>query len=84
MRKNYEDPAYDHSSGKWLSEEESKELDQLLQEGFGNWTAKEYRDFLQGCSDFGPANYKEIAAAIETKTEEEVRAYAAMFWEHGE
>ena len=84
MQKNYDDPAYDHSSRKWLSEEEEKELEYLLQEGFGNWTVKEYRDFLQGCSDFGSANYKEIAAAIGTKTEEEVHKYASMFWVHGE
>ena len=84
MQKNHDDPAYDHSSGKWLSEEEENELAQLLQEGFGNWTLKEYRDFLQGCGDFGPANHKEIAAAIGTKTEEEVHEYAAVFWAHGE
>ena len=84
MQKNYDDPAYDHSCGKWLSEEEEKELEQLLEEGYGNWTTKEYYSFLQGCSDFGPANHKEIAASIGTKTEEEVREYAATFWANGE
>lgn len=82
-QKNYADPTYDHTSKKWLSEEEEAELGQLLGEGFDHWDSREYRDFVQGCVDFGPTDYKQIAEVIGTKTEEEVREYSTVFWAKG-
>lgn len=82
-QKNFENPGYDHSSKKWLSEEEEKELMDLLAEGFEDWRKSEYYAFLQGCVEYGPTAYREIANMIQSKTEEEVKEYSEVFWTRG-
>ena len=83
-QRNFEDPSYDHSTKKWLSETETAELEQLLREGFGNWSSADYHAFLQSSVEQGPESFAAIAAAVGTKTEAEVRRYAEVFWRCGE
>ena len=83
-QRNYEDPSYDHTEKKWLSDEETAELERLLSEGFDSWSNADYHAFVQSSIDLGPENYAAIATAIGTKTEEEVRRYAEVFWRCGE
>uniref|UniRef100_A0A061QM65 SWI/SNF-related matrix-associated actin-dependent regulator of chromatin subfamily A member 5 n=1 Tax=Tetraselmis sp. GSL018 TaxID=582737 RepID=A0A061QM65_9CHLO len=63
-----------------LTEEEIAEREQLLSEGFSSWGRREFNAFVRACEKYGRHNLKDIASEIETKTEEEVRAYAKVFW----
>ncbi|EFN58004.1 hypothetical protein CHLNCDRAFT_34395 [Chlorella variabilis] len=64
-----------------LSEEELAERDALLGEGFSNWMRRDFNAFVRACEKYGRASLADIARDIETKSEEEVRAYAKVFWE---
>lgn len=81
---NYEDPEYDHSTKKWLRDEEEAELEQLLGEGFENWSKSDFHMFVQSCVTFGPKDYVHIAEAMGTKTAQEVEEYSRVFWSEGE
>ena len=82
-QKNYEDPSYDHTTNKWLSDEEEAELSRLLGEGFDSWRKADMLAYVQAAMDFGPDAYDQIAEAMGTKTAEEVARYADVFWKRG-
>jgi hypothetical protein len=60
-----------------LLEEEKKKL---LDEGFLNWSKKDFNAFLKGCEKYGRQDIKNIATEVEGKSEKQVRAYAKVFW----
>jgi SWI/SNF-related matrix-associated actin-dependent regulator of chromatin subfamily A member 5 len=64
-----------------LTEEEIAERDTLLQQGFSNWMRRDFNAFVRACEKYGRHALSDIAREIESKTEEEVRAYAMVFWE---
>lgn len=66
-----------------LTEEEIKERDDLLKGGYSNWNRKDFSAFVRACERHGRNNLTEIAKEIEGKTEDEVRQYAAVFFERG-
>ncbi|KAL4858477.1 ISWI chromatin-remodeling complex ATPase [Chlorella vulgaris] len=63
-----------------LTDEELAERDELLSEGFSNWMRRDFNLFVRACERHGRHNLAEVAREIESKTEEEVRAYAEVFW----
>ena len=68
---------------KLLTEEEERELNDLLSKGFENWKRSDYLSFVQACIDFGIENTEAITEVIGTNTVEEVRAYSKVFMEVG-
>ncbi|CAH3022601.1 unnamed protein product [Porites evermanni] len=64
-----------------LNEEEVTEKEQLLQEGFTNWSKREFNQFIKACEKYGREDLDNICQDVEGKTPEEVRAYATVFWE---
>jgi len=72
-------PPYDAADYK-LSEAVSKEREQLLEKGFGNWGRRDFQFFIRGMERYGRRAYDEIARLIGTKTQSEVRQYANVFW----
>ncbi|KAF8456437.1 SNF2 family N-terminal domain-containing protein [Kalaharituber pfeilii] len=64
-----------------LTEEEEKEKAELAEQGFSNWTRREFQQFIQLSAKYGRNAYGPIASEMEAKTEKEVRAYAKVFWE---
>ncbi|PSC72801.1 chromatin-remodeling complex ATPase chain [Micractinium conductrix] len=64
-----------------LTEDDIQEREQLLREGFSNWMRRDFNAFVRACEKYGRHALADIARDIETKTEEEVRAYAKVFWE---
>ncbi|CAH3039125.1 unnamed protein product, partial [Porites lobata] len=64
-----------------LNEEEVTEKEQLLQEGFTNWSKREFNQFIKACEKYGRDDLDNICQDVEGKTPEEVRAYATVFWE---
>lgn len=67
-----------------LTEEEVTEKEQLLEQGFENWSRRDFISFYKACEKYGRANLQEIANDIEGKTLQEVKAYSKVFWKRYE
>lgn len=63
-----------------LTEEESLEREQLLEQGFSNWNRRDFTSFVRACERYGRQAIPEITKEIEGKTEDEVRTYSRTFW----
>ncbi|EFJ50690.1 hypothetical protein VOLCADRAFT_80059 [Volvox carteri f. nagariensis] len=63
-----------------LTEEEQAEREQLLEDGFKDWTKRDFNAFVRACEKYGRENIPQIAAEVDGKTDEEVHAYAKVFW----
>jgi len=63
-----------------LTPEEQAEKESLLNDGFLDWSRREFNAFTKACERYGRYRFAEIAAEIETKTEKEVRQYSNVFW----
>lgn len=64
-----------------LSEEEAQEKEELLQEGFINWSRRDFNQFVKMCEKYGRDDLDSISKEIEGKTPEEVIDYARVFWD---
>ena len=65
-----------------LTEAENIEKEELRLVGFGNWTRRDYQQFCKACELYGRTDIPQIANHIESKTEDEVRAYSKAFFEN--
>lgn len=63
-----------------LTDEESVERDELLSEGFVNWTKRDYIQFVRMNEKFGRDDLDNISKSIDGKTPEQVIAYYEVFW----
>ena len=63
-----------------LSDDEKAERERLLAEGFKDWTRRDFGAFVRACEKHGRTALDAIAAEVDTKTPDEVRAYAKVFW----
>ncbi|KAJ1957620.1 chromatin remodeling complex Adenosinetriphosphatase [Dipsacomyces acuminosporus] len=63
-----------------LTEEEIKEKDQLIEQGFGNWNRRDFYGFMRALETHGRNNMHLVRNDVEGKTPEEVEAYAKAFW----
>ena len=63
-----------------LSEEELEERDRLLEAGFSNWNRRDFNAFVRACEKYGRHALSDIAREVDGKSEEEIRAYADVFW----
>jgi SNF2 family DNA or RNA helicase len=63
-----------------LTHQEQADMEAMLQQGFTNWTRRDFFAFTKSCERYGQANIPQIASEIEGKTLEEVQAYAKVFW----
>ncbi|XP_077293323.1 nucleosome-remodeling ATPase imitation SWI isoform X2 [Arctopsyche grandis] len=64
-----------------LTEKEVHEKEQLLTQGFTNWTKRDFNQFIKANEKFGRDDLENIAKEVEGKTPEEVMEYSAVFWE---
>lgn len=65
--------------GEAFTLEEQEEKEQLLEEGFANWTRRDFNTFVRACEKYGRNDIRSIASEMEGKTEEEVERYAKVF-----
>ncbi|KAI6171188.1 Transcription activator [Aphelenchoides bicaudatus] len=63
-----------------LTEEELEERDNLLSDGFRDWSKRDFTQFVKAAEKYGRADTAAIASDIGTKTEEEVSEYSKVFW----
>jgi SWI/SNF-related matrix-associated actin-dependent regulator of chromatin subfamily A member 5 len=64
-----------------LNDDEIEERDELMNEGFKDWSKREFGQFVKAAEKFGRADIDAIADDISTKTKEEVSEYAHVFWQ---
>jgi len=64
-----------------LTEEEIAEKEDLLTQGFTNWTRRDFNQFIKANEKYGREDIDNIAKEVEGKTPDEVEAYADVFWE---
>jgi SWI/SNF-related matrix-associated actin-dependent regulator of chromatin subfamily A member 5 len=64
-----------------LTEEEVAEKDTLAGEGFLDWKRNHYLAFIKGLERYGRDSLDKVAAEIPDHSEEDVREYAAVFFE---
>ncbi|ODV92155.1 hypothetical protein CANCADRAFT_748 [Tortispora caseinolytica NRRL Y-17796] len=63
-----------------LTEKEEAEKARLAEKGFSNWNRREFQHLIHLFAKYGKHNYSAIASEFETKTEEEIKEYAEVFW----
>ncbi|KAI9849806.1 MAG: hypothetical protein M1837_000018 [Sclerophora amabilis] len=63
-----------------LTEEEQEQKNRLSEEGFAHWNRRDFQQFINGSAKHGRKNHDEIAKDVDSKTNEEVRDYANVFW----
>lgn len=64
-----------------LTEEEKKEKEELSTKGFGNWSRRDFQQFVNGSGKYGRHDYEGISHEIDSKTPAEIKAYAKVFWQ---
>lgn len=63
-----------------LTEAEQAEKEQLLSEGFQDWTKRDFNNYVRACEKWGRNNLNEIQEEVEGKTPELVKSYHDTFW----
>jgi len=63
-----------------LTEEERKEKDEIVAQGFPNWVKSEIDELLRCMKDYGITSYEQMKNRISTKTPEEIQKYAKALW----
>jgi SWI/SNF-related matrix-associated actin-dependent regulator of chromatin subfamily A member 5 len=64
-----------------LTEEEQEEKDDLLTQGFTNWSKRDFNQFIRLHEKYGRDDIDAISKEIEGKTSDEVVEYSKLFWE---
>merc|ERR1712079_189647 len=64
-----------------LTEDEQIEKEDLLKEGFSNWSKRDFNQFIRLNEKYGRDDIDSICSEVEGKNAEEVKDYAKTFWE---
>lgn len=64
-----------------LTEEEVEEKQNIIKEGFSNWSKRDFTNFIHQSAKYGREKYSQIARDIDGKSSREVKRYAQMFWQ---
>ena len=64
-----------------LTEDEVEEKDDLLQEGFTNWSKRDFNLFIRLHEKYGREDIDAISKEVDGKTPEEVIEYSKVFWD---
>ncbi|CAH8522821.1 unnamed protein product [Schistosoma turkestanicum] len=63
-----------------LTEEELAEKEELLTQGFTNWSKRDFQQFIKANEKHGRDDLEAISVDVEGKTPDEVKRYARVFW----
>ena len=64
-----------------LTEDEVEEKDDLLQEGFTNWSKRDFNQFIRLHEKYGREDIDAISKEVDGKAPEEVVEYSKVFWD---
>ena len=84
IKEGKEAPAIPKQNEILLSPELEDERNRLMEEGYANWTKRDFLNFLRALERHGRNNMEKIADDMkEFKEEEEVEKYSKAFWSKG-
>jgi len=63
-----------------LTEEEQAAREEMLTQGFTNWSKRDFNAFIRGSEKFGRGDCTAIAQEVEGKTLAEIKEYHDVFW----
>lgn len=64
-----------------LTEEELEEKQELSHQGFGDWSRRDFQQFVNASARHGRTDYASIANDIDHKETADVKQYAKVFWD---
>lgn len=64
-----------------LTEEEEELKQKLIAEAFGDWSRRDFTNFIQYCSKYGREKIEEMSK-VDKKSAEEISRYSKAFWEN--
>jgi SWI/SNF-related matrix-associated actin-dependent regulator of chromatin subfamily A member 5 len=64
-----------------LTEDEQVEKDDLLHQGFTNWSKRDFQQFVKANEKYGRDDIESISKEVEGKSPEDVMEYSSVFWE---
>ncbi|KAK6359092.1 hypothetical protein TWF696_000259 [Orbilia brochopaga] len=64
-----------------LTEEEIQEKDRLAEQGFSDWSKRDFQQFVNLSARYGRKALDSIAADMDSKDVKQVKAYAKVFWD---
>ncbi|KAI3379574.1 hypothetical protein SNEBB_007410 [Seison nebaliae] len=67
-------------SAQPLTKEEMEEKENLLKEGFSNWTRRDFLQFVKSIEKWGEEDMYKVCLEIPSKTPKEVYDYNEVFW----
>ncbi|KAJ1939514.1 chromatin remodeling complex Adenosinetriphosphatase, partial [Kickxella alabastrina] len=67
-------------SAEPLTEEEIKEKEELVSQGFSNWNRRDFYSLMRALENHGRSNMSLVKTEVEGKSPEEVEAYAKVFF----
>lgn len=76
-----EDPEKFDEKPPEFTQEDEEEKQQLLSEGFSNWSKKDFFHYLKCCEKYGRYDYENILYEMPNKSREELQEYTKAFWE---
>jgi SWI/SNF-related matrix-associated actin-dependent regulator of chromatin subfamily A member 5 len=77
-----EDPSGFDKSPPEFTDKDEKEKQKLLNDGFSNWSKKDFFHYLKCCEKYGRNDYDMILAEMVNKTREELDQYSNYFWDN--
>lgn len=67
-------------SAEPLTEAEKERKQKLQDQGFAYWNRRDFQQFINGSAKYGRTNYELISNEVDSKTPEEIKDYAKVFW----
>jgi len=64
-----------------LNEEEIEEKEDLLKQGFTDWSKRDFNQFIKANEKYGRDDIDKISREVEGKTPDDVIEYSRLFWE---
>jgi SWI/SNF-related matrix-associated actin-dependent regulator of chromatin subfamily A member 5 len=65
-----------------FTDKDESEKQKLLNDGFSNWSKKDFFHYLKCCEKYGRNDYDMILAEMANKTRDELDQYSKYFWDN--
>lgn len=63
-----------------FTEEETRQKEQMIEEGFPHWNKRDFQQFINGTAKYGRTNWYAIETEVDGKEADDIEEYAATFW----
>lgn len=64
-----------------LTEEEVEEKKKIIEDGFSDWSKRDFTNYIHQSARYGRNNYQAISKEFNDRSPEEIERYAKVFWE---